>query len=296
VVTSEGYSIYAFRDIVARFVWAGCFGSTLNITCTDNRQAHSFKQVFHIVTRLAESDIYAQKLFGPLTADQTQRACDILKTPTSLSHVAFGFMTLPEGAMSARKGVVLLFDTLKSKVEKEVERVLLEKNEKLKQNQAFYVKVQKIAVAALKWQDLSRDREQDIVFDIGQVTKFEGNTGIYQLYTLSRISNILRRQETTARLHPESVILLNQTELEIIKKMYSLPVILEQVSGTLKPHILCQYLFELTTLINSWYAIYPVGTEADLSRKDALLHLITKMTKHIEFCLELLGISPINEM
>jgi arginyl-tRNA synthetase len=291
LVSSDGYSIYAARDVLARFVWAGLFGTATHISIADNRQSHTFQQSFMVIKKIIESGYYQKNEFSLLTRDQLDKSL-ITLSKDSLKHIGFGFMTLPEGVMSARKGTVLLFETVKNLLETEIERVLIEKTPEVKINADFNQKVQKIAVAALKWQDLSKDREQDIVFDVKQVTKFEGNTGVYQLYTLARISNILRKNETTSKLDPENIIMLNQTEIEILKKMYQLPYAVEGTIDNLKPHILCNYLFEFSTMVNSWYAEYSVAREQDTHRRDALLHLCFRIKIHIAFCLSLLGIEP----
>ena len=295
LISSDGYSIYAARDVIARFVWAGLFGTSMHISLADNRQSHTFQQSFMVIRKIVESKYYQSKNFGILSVEQTQQALLTLEKD-SLKHVSFGFMSLPDGAMSTRKGTVLLFETVKNLLEKEVHKVLLEKSPETKINSFFNQKVQKIAVAALKWQDLSKDRDQDIVFDVQQVTKFEGNTGVYQLYTLARISNILVKNETSHRLEPESVVLLNAVEQDILKKMSQLPYAINGVIDTLKPHILCTYLFEFCTMVNSWYAEYSVARESDPQRRDALLHLCFRMKIHIAFCLTLLGIEPIESL
>lgn len=295
LISSDGYSIYAARDVLARFVWAGSFGTSMHISIADNRQNHTFQQSFKVIQKIIQSGYYNDRLFGLLTQKQTDTAIQSL-SQDSLKHVSFGFMSLPEGAMSTRKGTVLLFETVKNLLEKEVENVLIEKNPEVKINPEFNQKVQKIAVAALKWQDLSKDREQDIIFDVKQVTKFEGNTGVYQLYTLARISNILRKNETTSKLDPENIIMLNPTEIEILKKMYQLPYAVNGVIDNLKPHILCNYLYEFTTMVNSWYAEYSVAREEDSHRKDALLHLCFRIKIHIAYCLTLLGIEPVDSL
>jgi arginyl-tRNA synthetase len=295
LISSDGYSIYAARDVIARFVWAGLFHTSLHISLADNRQSHTFQQTFCVIRKIIESGYYRSRQFGLLTKEQTQQALQTLEKD-SLKHVSFGFMTLPEGAMSTRKGTVLLFETVKQLLEKEIEKVLIEKTPGVKINASFNQKVQKIAVAALKWQDLSKDREQDIIFDVKQVTKFEGNTGVYQLYTLARVANILVKNETSNKLEPESMILLNDTEQEILKKMYQLPYVVMSANENLKPHILCNYIFEFSTLVNSWYAEFSVAREEDLSRKDALLHMCYRIKIHLSYCLTLLGIEPIESL
>jgi arginyl-tRNA synthetase len=296
LVSSDGYSIYAARDVIARFVWAGVFGSTQYLSLVDNRQSHSIKQSFAVLAKILKAEIYKQTNFGDLSLNQTQKAVEILSQKQALVHVSFGFMSLPSGAMSTRTGNILLFETVKNLLEDEVERVLLTKNASQKQNQDFNQKVAKISVAALKWQDLSNDRDKDIVFDPAQVVKFEGNTGVYQLYTLARINNIVNKNETTSPLTYKTGEFLNELENEIMKKQFQLPYVLEQVLATNKPHILCNHLYEFTTLVNSWYACTPVGREENSNRRDALIQLCKKISNHIEICLVLLGIEPVETL
>ena len=50
-----------------------------------------------------------------------------------------------------------------------------------------------IGLAALKYGDLSNQATKDYVFDLDKFVSFEGNTGPYILYTIVRISSILRK-------------------------------------------------------------------------------------------------------
>ena len=295
LITSKGYSIYVGRDVLARFVWAGLFGATSMISIADNRQNHSFKQVFAVVSKVLEAGLYYDKNFGDLTTAQTQRAIATL-SKTAPEHVGFGFIKLKSGVMSGRKGTVVKFHDFIATLEKEVDVVLSEKSKDLRKNQYYYTKVQKIATATIKWFDLSRDKDQDIVFDATQMLSFEGNTGIYQLYTYARITNILARTETTAQLTSASISLLNTQELTILHTMYTLPYTLETAISTLSPHILANHLLQLSSLINSWYASNSVAGEVDSARRDALLGLCRLMQTHLSFCLQLLAIEPLERL
>jgi arginyl-tRNA synthetase len=159
-------------------------------------------------------------------------------------------------------------------------------------------KIQTISIAALKWMDLHRDREQDVIFDLDRFLKFEGNTGVYQLYTVVRLNSIL---ENNAAIRKNLKIIikdnfLNQEELDILKKTYTLPLVLEKICQNYKPHHLCNYLFELTTDINSWYSKYSVTNETNESRKYALLLLCEYLKAHLSFGLSLLGINTVDKL
>jgi uridine kinase len=90
--------------------------------------------------------------------------------------------------------------------------------------------------------------------------------------------------------------LLNQDEIGILKLMYTLPLIIEDVSSNYKPHHLCNYLFKLATSVNSWYAKYSVSGEQDLARKEILLELLLKVKTNMGFALSLLGIEVVEKL
>jgi arginyl-tRNA synthetase len=295
LITSKGYSIYVGRDTLARFVWAGLLGAQSMISIADNRQNHSFKQVFMVVDKVIKSGIYDTRNFGNLTSEQTKRAVSTLSNKPPI-HIGFGFIKLKTGVMSGRKGTVVKFHDFIATLEQEVDVVLSEKSKDLRKNQYYYSKVQKLATATIKWFDLSRDKDQDIVFDPAQMLSFEGNTGIYQLYTYARITNILARTETTAQLNNTSISLLNATELTLLHTMYTLPYILESAISSLSPHILANHLLQLSSLINSWYASNSVAGEEDDARRDALLSLCRLMQAHLKLSLELLAIEPLDKI
>lgn len=295
LISSKGYSVYSGRDVIARFVWAGLFGASKMISIADNRQKHSFDQAFTVIKKIVEAGMYRNRPFGLLSKEETEIALNRL-TEESLIYLGFGFISLPQGVMSARKGTVIKFHEFASTLETEVDKVLSEKNNKIKKNPPYWEKVQKISAATIKWFDLSRDKNQDIVFNPEEMLSFEGNTGVYQLYTYARITNILKKSETTAQLNQESVTLLNDKEQELLLEMYTLPYILEQTISELKPHLIANHLISLTSKINSWYAAHSVAGEVNPARKDSLLALCRHIQKHLAFTLNLLGIEPLEQL
>jgi arginyl-tRNA synthetase len=203
----------------------------------------------------------------------------------------FGFFSLPEGVMSTRKGLIFEFEKLQQTLKSSVKQVLEEKN----YTTISTDKIRKISVAALKWADLYRDREQDVVFDTAQVVKFEGNTGVYQLYSIARLNSILEK-ESRIDSGDLQVELLDEIEKEILSKILQLPLVLELVMTHWKPHYLCSYQYELASQINSWYATHSIKKETDNSIKTNRIAL-TKLCKQVlSRNLELLGIDPVREL
>lgn len=295
LISSEGYSLYQTRDIFSRIVYSGLFGFDNAITFADSRQKHNFEQFFAVLKRIVRSKIYEKRKIGWFSREQTDRALSILKRKMAMFE-GFGHLNLPEGAsMSTRKGKIIEFRVLKENLKERVRQTLLEKDS---EDQIEDQKVEAISVAALKWMDLHRDREQDVIFNLEQFLKFEGNTGVYQLYTIVRLNSILENNyfDTDNLKSGFDKKNFNQEELNILKKTYTLPLILEKICQNYKPHHLCSYLFELTTDINSWYGKYSVTNERDESRKLTLLILCYYLKQHLSFGLSLLGINTVEKL
>lgn len=296
LISSQGYSLYASRDIAARFVRFGIFGVNTCITLTDNRQSHHFKQMNAVLQKIISSKVYEERAFGILTKEQTIKAIVGMQKELPI-HVNFGTFSLPDGPMKSRTGKILSFEDLIHVLHQHVEKNLDEKqNSQGHYSQKTSEKIHSVSLAALKWQDLHKDREQDVIFDPATVTKFEGNTGIYQLYTYARLKNIISKNETTSALNENSYGLLNDSEKEILREIYRLPLVIDAAATTLKPHILCNFLFELCTKINSWYVANSVSNEEDVNRRDALLTLCSKMAFCLQWSLELLGIKTVESL
>ena len=293
LISSEGYSLYLTRDVICRIVYAGLFGFENAITFADLRQKHSFDQLFAVLKRIIRSQIYANRPWGWLTQEETNRAMQILAKKMAMFE-GFGYFSLPEGAMSTRKGKIFAFEDLKEMLENKVKQTLIDKNSP---NPEDPEKIRKICVASLKWVDLHRDRELDVVFDPAQFLKFEGNTGVYQLYTVVRLKSILKQQTNLeVKTQEFQVNWLKPEELELLKRTFVLPLILEDICQNHKPHHLCNYLFDLAVKINHWYGLYSVTHEANPARKNSLLILCQYLLNHLEFCLSLLGIETVEEI
>jgi arginyl-tRNA synthetase len=292
LISSNGYSTYAFRDVAARINWARDLEAETMITVTGNEQNHHFKQFFAITAYLATLPEFREK-YGKTVSNRL--------TLKSLIHISYGFLSLPEGKMSTRKGNILTAKDLVNQVINEAGRVLREKNSEAKNLQEIE---RKVAIAALKWFDLNRDSTADIVLNMQQILAFEGNTGVYQLYTLARLNSILEKNQSPVAATPESPSLefnpklLNPEEILILKKTLLLPLVLEQITHNYKPHLLCTHLFELATMVNSWYAKpdNSVSAEQNTERKQALLAFCTYLKNHIGFGLDLLGIDGVDAL
>lgn len=324
LVSSSGYTSYAFRDIAARIQWITDLNATKMITITANEQIHHFQQVFGICHYLSTL-IEFQKEFGKKISDRL--------IWQNLTHISYGFLTLQTGKMSSRKGNVLTISDLFGEVQTEAKLVLSAKSQ-ITDTTELEEKSAKITLAALKWYDLNRGSADNLVLNIGEILNFVGNTGVYQLYTLARLKSILKKNpqnykndsqslsKVDKRQQPTEVEIitnsefnsefstkvnnefgskfdfnsLNLEEKNILKKLYLTDLILSKICTTFKPHLLCNHLFELCTMVNSWYSKYSVSGETDNLRKQTLLKLIDKIVIYLQNSLALLGIQTLEEL
>ena len=278
LVSSTGYSTYLFRDIAARINWVDEHAADLSISITGNEQLHHFKQLFAICDYLSTQEV-------------TKTICKNYKklSKSNLEHISYGFLTLKGGKkMSSRNGVIYnarnLYLELISNATKNLEE---------RESTDIETKARIITLAALKWEDLGKDTVHDIEFDINTLLNFEGNTGVYQLYTIARINSIINKNKIGDNFDYST---LNVKELEILNKILTAPIILNDTIDKLKPHMIVNYCYELSNLFNTWYNTTNVSKEEDPIRKSTLLLLLTKFRDNQVYLLDKLGIKTLAEL
>lgn len=273
LVKSDGGTTYLMRDL-ATYIYRKSQGFEKQFYVVDVRQAHTLKQTFKIV-----------ELLG------------YIKNADEAMHIAYGFLTLPEGAMSTRKGTVVGAKEFIENVQKEALKIIEEKNPELSSKLEV---AKQVAAGAIKYFDLSHNLKSDIVFDPKKAITFEGNTGPYLMYTHARIRGILRKsgiRNLEADINFKSGSLnLKPEEISVLRKLIKFPEVVAQVAEDCLPNLLCNYLFELAQIFNSFYQEIPVLQEADQEKKNFRLQLITATAQVLKNGLYLLGIDAPEEM
>ncbi|MEK7618499.1 MAG: arginine--tRNA ligase [Patescibacteria group bacterium] len=273
LVKSDGGTTYLLRDL-ATLIYRKQQGFEKQYYVVDVRQSHTLKQTFKII-----------ELLGYIN-------------PGEAVHVSYGFLTLPQGAMSTRKGTTVGAKEFIEDVQHRALEIIEEKNRDLKNKEAV---AKQVASGAIKYFDLSHNIKSDIVFDPKKAISFEGNTGPYLQYTHARIHGILRKfQISNFKFQINSKIqmpnILNNHELSVLRKLHQFPEIVEQAAEDLQPNTIANYLFELSQNFNAFYQEVPVLQEPDEQIKDFRLKLITGAAQVIKNGLLLLGIEAPEEM
>ena len=183
LISSTGYTSYCYRDVATKFQYARDLKVDRSLVITDKTQAHNFDQAFGVICYLASLPQFVDQ-FGEQVADRLKWQ--------AMNHLGFGFLSLSSGKMSSRKGNVLLLRDLVAEVESQARITIGLKSPDISVDVVDYRAV-KLALSAIKWNDLKQSYDQDIVLDIPTILNFEGNTGVYQLYTYARLNSVLTK-------------------------------------------------------------------------------------------------------
>ncbi len=271
---SDGGYNYATFDLAAMRFRTHKLGAKRIIYVTDARQALHFKQVF-----------------------ATARATGILADPNvSLEHVPFGSILGEDNKpLKTRSGEnVKLAELLKEAVERAY-NVVNEKNPKLSEEQKKDV-ARMVGIGAIKYADLSQNRNNDYVFSFDRMLALNGNTAPYLQYAHARICSIFRKAGESIDDYSAKAIISSPEERELMMKIMDLKQAVISVATDLRPHVLCNNLYELSVCFSSFYDKCSVMNCEDASIKASRLEICNMTRKTLALGLGLLGIEVPREM
>lgn len=153
-----------------------------------------------------------------------------------------------------------------------------------------------IAIAAIKYADLSNGLNKDYVFDLERMVQTQGDTGPYLQYAHARICQVERKAEAEQLVIPDEVTQLahpSEQALALILSRYG--EVVGEVARTLQPHRLCTYLHELAVAVARFYDDCPVlRSEGEI--RQSRLGLVEAARRVLAHGLDLLGIEAPDRM
>jgi arginyl-tRNA synthetase len=152
-----------------------------------------------------------------------------------------------------------------------------------------------IARAAVKYADLSTERQKDYVFDLDRMIAFEGDTGPYLAYAHARIQSIFRRLGDSPWSVPAHIELAEPAARYLALGVVRFPEAIDEFASTLAPHKLCSYLFDLAQRFSAFYENCPV-LSADGELRNERLALCALTARTLALGLSLLGIEAPEQM
>ncbi len=273
---SDGGFNYETFDLAAIRYRINTLGAHRVIYVTDARQGLHFAQVFEVA-----------KVCG-----WTDRA----GTKVDLEHVPFGTILGEDGKpFKTRSGEnVKLSDLLNEAVERAYS-VVKEKNAQLSEERKQAVAAA-VGIGAVKYADLSQNRNNDYVFSFDRMLALNGNTAPYLQYAHARICSIFRKAEREGKGKGGPIVLGSPAERALALRLLDFPVVVAAVSQELRPHSLCNFLYELATAFSTFYDQCPVMGCDDPSTQASRFSLCDITRRILARGLGLMGIEAPEEM
>ena len=274
ILKSDGASLYSTTDLATIVMRMQDYNPDAIIYLTDQRQSMHFVQVFRCARKTG--------LVGP---------------DVELTHIGFGTMNGKDGKpFKTRDGGVMRLEYLLDEINEEMLKKITE-NQKEKENLDISEEEAKqtaktVALAAVKYGDLSNQASKDYCFDIERFTSFEGNTGPYILYTIVRIKSILKKY-TAKNTLPDAPILgaHSASEKNLMLVLSRFNAMMENAYEEKAPHKICAYIYELANAFNGFYHETKILSEEDLKVQASYIGLLVLTKNILETCIDVLGFS-----
>jgi arginyl-tRNA synthetase len=272
--------------VIIRKSDGGFLYTTTDIACAKYRveQLHADRILYFIDSRQHDHLMQAWAI---------ARKAGYVPAEVSLEHESFGMMLGKDGRpFKTRSGGTVKLSELLDEAEKRVTDLLAERGSDLSEEEKEKV-VHEVAMGAVKYADLSKNRTTDYIFDWDSMLSFDGNTAPYLQYAYTRIRSVFRKTE----FKPGEVVLGCPQEEKLALKLLQFGEVVEQVALKGMPHLLCTYLFELSGLFMTFYEACPINrSDVDETVRASRLTLCKVTGDTLKTGLSLLGINVLEKM
>lgn len=275
LVKSDGGYMYPTTDLATIVQREQDFKPDQILYVVDKRQEMHFIQIF-----------------------RTTRRAALVPEQTDLQFLGFGTMNGKDGKpFKTRAGGVMRLETLLNEVHAAVKEKMAE-TRTMEGSEVEEIS-EKIALAAIKYGDLSNQASKDYVFDIDRFISFEGNTGPYILYTIVRIKSILTKYleekgnfDAAKQMSPAD----NASEKALMLSLTGFNEMMETAYDEKAPHKICAYIYELSNAFNRFYHETKILTEENEQKRAGYIALLLLTKKVLETCIDLLGFEAPDKM
>ncbi|WP_066803947.1 arginine--tRNA ligase [Moraxella oblonga] len=269
---NDGGYLYTTTDIAAAQYRKHTLNADRVILFTDARQAQHSKQAWGIA-----------KMGGFVPQD------------FEMVHHTFGMMLGKDGKpFKTRSGdTVKLADLLDEAIERAT-ALINERQSDLSEQEKQAV-INAVAIGAVKYADLSKNRNTDYVFDWDTMLSFEGNTAPYMQYAYTRVRSIFAKAGVNGDELTGNIIINDDNERALAIKLLQFEECLITTAKDALPNTLALYLYELAGVFSAFYEHCPILT-ADEPIKSSRLQLADLTAKTLKQGLELLGIKTVERM
>ena len=267
----------------------GYLYATTDIACVKYRyeQLHAERIIYYTDSRQHQ---HLEQVW--LIAHKAKYVPESLK----LEHHMFGMMLGKDGKpFKTRSGDTVKLNDLLDEATERATALIRAKNPELTNKELAQI-VDAVAIGAVKYADLSKNRTTDYVFDWDNMLSFEGNTAPYLQYAYTRVLSIFKKAGITDDDLTGTVSLASDKERALATRLIQFDETIATVAAEGTPHVLCAYLYDIATLFSSFYENCPILTAENDNLKMSRLKLASLTAKTLKIGLEMLGIKTVEKM
>ena len=261
IIKKDGATLYATRDLATDKFRLGKYPGAKIINEVGVEQTLYFRQLFEL-----------EKMLGWVKEGQR-------------IHIKHGHYRFKNEKMSTRRGNTIWLKEVLEEAIRRAENLGSEGKEI----------AEKVGIGALKWNDLKRSSNLDIVFDWDEILNMQGNSGPYLQYAFARTQSVLAKvksQKSKVKSTIQNSKVENE-EVSLLRSLYRFPEVVGEAAEKFAPNLLCNYLFDLAQKFNLFYQKHKI---LDSDNQDFRLILTKAAGEVIKKGLNLLGISAPEKM
>ncbi len=265
ILKSDGSTLYATRDLAAAEYRKNTYDFDKCLYVVAYQQNLHFKQFFKVLELMGK----------PWAKDMV--------------HVAYGMVSLEDGAMSTRHGKVVLLEDVISKTIEKARAVIEEKNPTLAGKDKI---ARAVGTGAVIFGALVNNKIKDIVFSYDRVLSFEGETCPYVQYTVARCNSVLNKLGNGG---DYAVSQLCEQEYAVLSVLGKFKDVVKAAAEKYEPSFITRYALELSSAFNKFYFDCKIGVE-DNDLKNLRLKITQAVKITLTNALTLLGIETVEQM
>lgn len=268
VIKTDGTTLYATRELA---------------TILSRKQRFNPDEIWYIVD--SRQGMYFEQVF------RTSYKSNLVDKNMKFEFIGVGTMNGKDGKpFKTRDGGVMKLESLLNEIKEETSKYVQDSNMEESEKKDIS---DKVAVAALKYADLLPNVEKDYIFDISKFCSLEGKTGPYILYSVVRMKSLLAKSNMSDY---KMYDIYSQTEKELITKILEMPIRIDTAFRNKTLSEITEYIYELDSLYNKFYAENRILTEQDESKKQTWLFITNLTYKVNKLLLDTLAIDVPDRM
>lgn len=270
LLRSDNATLYATRDLAAAFY---------------RKKRYNFDKCLYVVAY--QQNLHFRQVFKVL---------ELMGKDWDMEHVAFGMVSLEDGAMSTREGKVVLLEDVLNRASEKALTIIKEKSPNLAASPEV---AEQVGVGAVIFSVLYNNRIKDMVFSYDKILNFDGETAPYVQYTNARCNSVLKKAKQKTRTGKNSPVnfaaLDNDESAALIALLDSFPEAVHEAAERNEPCAISRHLVRICQAFNKFYFEKRILNAED-EYVPTRIRLVKAAHIVIEEGLSLLGISAPKEM